>query len=131
MHLVPSAIALEKNVSFAEAQKQWLDREEKLGRGLELVYATKNQSVLLEPSLQELKKNPIGLIKSFGVTTATFFTHDGYFDILRVLGYQKNLDAKISAITMFFNAPMELVKDIWQILTGPGVVIIIGRIAWI
>lgn len=131
MHLVPSAIALERNVSFAEAQKQWLDREEKLGRGLELVYATKNQSVLLEPSWQELKKNPIGLIKSFGITTATFFTHDGYLDILRALGYQKNFDAKISAVALLFNAPLELIKDIRQLITGPGMVIIIGRITWI
>lgn len=131
MHLVPSAIALEKNVSFAEAQKQWLDQEEKLGRGLKLVYSTKDQSILLGRSLRELKKNPIGLIKSFGITTVTFFTHDGYFDILRVLGYQKNFDAKISSIAMLFNAPMKLVKDIRHLITGPGIVIIIGRITWI
>ena len=115
-YLVPSAIALERNIPFAEAKAQFFAQE-----GIQNidVINLQNAAYFQKRAMEVRKKHPTGLFKSALIGLFAFFTHDGYLDILQSFGY---LRAPPS--------PSEILKTIPSLLSGPVLIVIAGRIIW-
>lgn len=74
-YLVPSTIALEQHIPFEQAKSAFFEKTgakdiDEINLG--------NQSWYKARAIEELKKHPVGLVKSLGVTVYAFFFNDGY-----------------------------------------------------
>ena len=128
-YLVPSALALEKNIGFLEAMKQFYDGEGKIESVEEITLA--NAPFYKERATKILKKHPVGLIKSIGVTFLTFFTHDGYMDVLYRLGMPPSVRLERPAFTLLLESPQKAWNFVRPLLASPALFAILGRIAWV
>ncbi|QQG46200.1 MAG: glycosyltransferase family 39 protein [Candidatus Niyogibacteria bacterium] len=132
MYLVPSAVSLEQNIGLEDARKQFLEEEKKqTSLGIERVYAPENQSFFQKRAVNELKKHPRGLAKSLITTSYAFFSNDGYLTVLQHMGSLRDFRLESSSLTMFFNSPVKLLKKTAELISGPGTLIISGRVIWI
>ena len=115
-YLVPSAIALEENVTFEKAKAQFFAQE-----GIQNidVINLENAAYFQKRAIEVLKKHPLGLFKSALVGLFAFFTHDGYLDILQSFGYLRSPPS-----------PSEIMQTIPSLPSGPVLVVIAGRVAW-
>lgn len=125
-YLVPSTIALEENISFAEAQEKFYAEQqvkdvEEINLG--------NAAPYKERALEELARHPIGLMKSVGVTIFTFFTHDGYADILSY--FDVDVSYAHPPLKTLLTNPMEFVSFLWKLAHGSELLVIVGRIFWV
>lgn len=127
--LIPSAIALEERIGFREAQQKFNDG---IGAIKDIEDITlENAPYYKKRTVELLKEHPVGLIKSIGVTTFTFFTHDGYLDVLARLHLDPTLRLERPAFTLLFESPKEALSLIASLAKSPALLIILGRIFWI
>lgn len=127
-YLVPSVIALEKNIGFAEAQREFYEGEGAIKDVEDITLANAKEYKRRLPEL--LLAHPVGLMKSVGVTVFTFFTHDGYLDVLTRLHLDPALRLERPAFTLLFESPKEAVSLIVSLAKSPALLIILGRIFW-
>lgn len=125
-YLVPSTIALENNITFEQAQREFYAKEhvesvEDINLG--------NADKFKKHAHEELARHPVGLLKSIGVTIFAFFTHDGYADILSFFGVKVSY-AHPPLSTLFTN-PVEFSSFLWKLAHGPELLVITGRIFWV
>ena len=126
--LVPSAIALEKKIGFSTAQQEF-------NRGVGGI--TDVEDITLENASEYKRRlpglllaHPSGLLKSIGVTTLTFFTHDGYLDVLARLHLDPSLRLKRPAFMLLFESPKEALALAVSLARSPMLIVIFGRIFW-
>lgn len=128
LYLVPSAIALESRIGFEDARNAFFSAE-----GIADTDAVHlgNDSFFKTRALNVLKDYPLGLIKSIGVSLATFFTHDGYFTVIQRLGYLQEMVWRVPALSLALSHPLEAVRTLQGVLFGPGVLVVVGRVMWL
>lgn len=127
-YLVPSVIALEKNTGFAEAQREFYKGEGNINDVEDITLANSGEYKKRLPEL--LLAHPVGLIKSIGVTVLTFFTHDGYLDVLARLHLDPALRLERPAFTLLMESPKEAVSLTASFVASPMLLVIVGRIFW-
>ncbi|HCB35627.1 MAG: hypothetical protein A2W52_01700 [Candidatus Taylorbacteria bacterium RIFCSPHIGHO2_02_49_25] len=126
--LVPSAIALEEGIGFSKAQEEFnrgvggIKNIEDITLANAKIYKKRFPSLLLA--------HPVGLLKSVGVTVFTFFTHDGYLDVLGRLHIDPKLRLERPAFTLLFESPKKAVSLVVSLSKSPALLIILGRILW-
>lgn len=128
-YLIPSVIALEKNIGFMEAIKEFYEGEGNIDGIEEITLA--NASYYKERTGEILKTHPVGLLKSVGVTFFTFFTHDGYLDVLRRLEIAPSIRFSRPAFMMMVTSPRETFSRLRPLLTGPLLLVLLGKILWV
>ena len=125
--LVPSTIALEQNIPFDEAAKQFLG-----SLGTESIEEVNlgNTSEFRQRAFAKLWQHPKGLTELFGVTMYGFFTHDGYAGLLN-----NRFDAGIPyahpPVFELLTHPREAVSFFGNLMQGPGAIVVLGRLFWI
>ncbi len=125
--LVPSTIALEQNIPFDEAAKQFLG-----SLGTESIEEVNlgNTSEFRQRAFAKLWQHPKGLAELFGVTMYGFFTHDGYAGLLN-----NRFDAGIPyahpPVFELLTHPREAVSFFGNLMQGPGAIVVLGRLFWI
>ncbi len=124
--LVPSTIALEKGISYEEAATQFLDQE-RLGSIEEINLG--NAHEYKPRALAELKKHPVGLVKSIFVTGITFLTHDGYASMLSNRGY--SISFAHPPLSELIRHPGDALRFFADLMRGPEALVVLGRIFWI
>ncbi len=128
-YLIPSTIALEQHIGFEEAKREFYAGEGNIESVEDITLANaKEYQKRIAPILQ---KHPIGLMKSVTVTAFTFFTHDGYLDVLRRFGIAPSIRLERPAFTMILESPTKALAFITPLLKSPALFVILGRIAWI
>lgn len=127
--LVPSTIALEDRVGFSKAQQEFNEGIGGIKDVEDITLANANEYKKRLPGL--LLAHPVGLMKSIGVTVLTFFTHDGYLDVLARLHLDPKLRLERPAFTLLFESPKEAVLLIASLATSPMLLVIVGRIFWV
>lgn len=125
-YFVPSILAFENNVSYNEAKTKFF-AEENIP-GLEVVNLT-TADHFTQRSLEIIKNHPITAVELAGLTTVAFFTHDGYLDVIQDLGYLKTGLPKIPVFKIIQSPKLSL-KIISDVIKGPGIIIVAGRIFW-
>jgi 4-amino-4-deoxy-L-arabinose transferase-like glycosyltransferase len=127
--LVPSAIALEEGIGFSKAQQEF---NQGIG-GIKDV-----EDITLENAREYKKRlpglllaHPLGLLKSVGVTVLTFFTHDGYLDVLGRLRLDPSVRLERPIATLLFESPKEVFSLAASLSKSPALLIILGRILWV
>jgi len=128
-YLIPSALALEKNIGFMDALTQFYEGEGNIKSVGDITLS--NAPFYRERAAEILRKHPVGLIKSIGVTFLTFFTHDGYFDILRRLDIAPSIQLERPAFTLLLESPQRAGDFVHPLLASPALFVILGRILWI
>ncbi len=128
-YLIPSVIALEKNIGFMEAVKEFYEGEGNINGIEEITLA--NASYYKARTGDILQKHPVGLLKSVGVTFFTFFTHDGCLDVLRRLEIAPSVRFSRPAFMMMVTSPRETFGRLRPLLTGPLLFVLLGKILWI
>ena len=122
-YLVPSAIALEKHISFEQATAQFYKQEgatsiEEINLG--------NAAQYQHRALLELRKHPLGFLESFLIANFSFFTHDGYRTFTESYRWLSFGAVGVTAASVI-RAPTLLIQ-----LLSPGVILIIaGRLLWL
>ncbi|MDO8619902.1 MAG: glycosyltransferase family 39 protein [bacterium] len=128
-YLLPSAIAFEKHQGFEEAKREFYAGEGQLAN-FEDINLT-NAPYYKQRAVELLKLHPVGALKSSGVTLLTFFTHDGYLDILYRVGAEPTLRLERPAFSLFFSSPLETLARLRPLLLSPLLFVILGRLLWI
>src|SRR3989338_1077902 len=127
-YLIPSTIALEEGIGFSKAQEEFnrgvggIKNIEDITLANAKIYKKRFPSLLLA--------HPVGLLKSVGVTVFTFFTHDGYLDVLGRLHIDPKLRLERPAFTLLFESPKKAVSLVVSLSKSPALLIILGRILW-
>ncbi len=122
-YLVPSAIALEKHISFEQATAEFYKQEgatsiEEINLG--------NAAYYQHRALLELRRHPLGFLESFLIANFSFFTHDGYRTFTESYPWLSFGAVGVTAANVI-HSPTLLVQ-----LLSPGVVLIIaGRFLWL
>ncbi len=127
-YLVPSTIALERHIGFLEAQQEFNAREG-LRNGVGDIDLA-NASEYKKRIMPLLLAHPIGLVKSVAVTALTFFTHDGYMDVVYRLGVTPIIPLEHPAFTMLWESPAKAFAFITPFLKSPVLFVIVGRVLW-
>lgn len=128
-YLIPSVLALEKNIGFEEAKQQFYDGEGGIGSIGDINLA--NAPFYKKRTAEILKEHPVGLLKSVGVTFLTFFTHDGYRDILRRFGLEPSIQLERPAFILLLESPQKARDFVRPLLASPALFVILGRIVWV
>lgn len=109
-YFAPSVLSLANNTSFDNARAALFAEDE----------LSDYSAVTLEDAgrftaraKDTIKTHPKETAKLVGITTFAFFTHDGYLDVLQDLGLMKTFSRNIRAL-----------------ITGPGILILAGRMFW-
>lgn len=126
--LVPSAIALENKEGFSKAQDEFNHGIGNIKDVEDITLANAKEYKKRLPGL--LLAHPVGLMLSVGVTMLTFFTHDGYLDVLARLHLDPTLRLERPAFTLLFESPKEALSLIASLAKSPALLIIVGRIFW-
>ncbi|MBI2075593.1 MAG: hypothetical protein HYT82_02915, partial [Candidatus Harrisonbacteria bacterium] len=109
-YFAPSILSLERHIGFTEAQRQLFAEDGVPDYG---AVTLKDAETFTTRAKNIIVTHPRETAKLIGITTFAFFTHDGYLDILQDLGYMKNFSRNIRAL-----------------VTGPGILIVAGRMLW-
>ena len=128
-YLIPSAIALEKNVGFEQAKREFYAGEGNIKSVEDITLA--NAREFKGRIVPILLKHPVGVLKSVSVTFLTFFTHDGYMDILQRFGVTASIRLERPAFILLLESPAKAIALINPLLASPTLFVILGRIAWI
>ncbi len=128
-YLIPSLLALEKDISFMDALKQFYEGEGDIESVEDITLA--NASFYKKRATEILKEHPVGLTKSIGITFLTFFTHDGYLDVLRRLGLSPSLQLDRPAFFLLLESPQKAWKFVRPLIASPAILVILGRIVWV
>lgn len=127
-YLVPSVIALEERRSFDQAQKDLYAREGGIESVEEITFA--NAAHYKERTKQLLLEHPLGLIEMSTVTFLTFFTHDGYLDVLGRLDLSPEFSLGGSALKLLFS-PMQATRTAFSLIQTPAALIVLGKLLWL
>jgi 4-amino-4-deoxy-L-arabinose transferase-like glycosyltransferase len=103
--LVPSAIALEKKQGFSKTQDEFNRGIGNIKDVEDITLANMGEYKKRLPGL--LLAHPVGFMKSVGVTALTFFTHDGYLDVLARLHLDPKVRLERPAFITFMERPKE------------------------
>ena len=120
-NFVPSIIALDDGISFAEGRKKFwallgTDSVE------EILPGTMNRYD--EVMIAEIPKHPVGIVKSLWMTFYTFFTHDGLRSVLAHHGLFPDERAKELTKAKIFQNPM-------LVFSSPALIAIaVARALW-
>lgn len=126
--LVPSTIALENKEGFSKAQDEFNRGIGNIKDVEDITLANAKEYKKRLPGL--LLAHPVGLIKSIGVTALTFFTHDGYLDVLARLHLDRTIRLERPAFTLLLESPKEALSLVASLAKSPALLIIVGRIFW-
>ena len=126
-HLVPSAIALDNHIGLSEMESKFLSDQKFTYDDI----VPKNTRKFQTSAFEILKKHPYGLMQSLLITAVTFFTHDGYLEILNRLGFLTDLRIERPSIVALFESPQQTTALIQTLVRGPAAIIIVGRLIWI
>lgn len=125
--LAPSVIAVEKEVSFEESRKQFIDdRNIDLS---ELTFATASE--FNREAFGVLKKYPLSFTKVVAINMFTFFTHDRMLSVLQYAGFTPKETLSRPAIMLLLDSPKNFLKTIAVHASSPFVLVLIMRIFWI
>lgn len=111
-YFIPSVIALEEHRSFDDT-RQHPDTENENG------------------TIAFFAAHPVGVLQSIGMTAFSFFTHDGYADILGRLGYASTPRLERPLFLQFVDSPRKTVAAVSPLLASPAFFVIVGRIFWV
>ncbi len=109
-YFAPSVLALERHITFTTAQQQLFAEDKVMDYS---AVTLKDARAFTTRAKNIIATHPKETAKLVSITTFAFFTHDGYLDVLQDLGLMKNFSRNIRAL-----------------ITGPGILIIAGRIFW-
>lgn len=127
-YLIPSVLALEKGIGFQKAQREFYEGEGGIKDVEEITLA--NATFYKKRATEILKEHPVSLIKSIGVTFLTFFTHDGYLDVLYRLGLEPSIRLEKPSFILFMESPKKVWDFVQPLLASPTLFVILGRVAW-
>lgn len=127
-HFTPSVIALEQNIGFEDARQKFFAEEQSHGAGKEVTPA--NASYYKNRAMTLLAPHPVGILKSIGMTAFTFFTHDGYWDVVQRVGYASDLRFERPFFIQLLQSPSHMLALLRPLLSGPVLLVIAGRLVW-
>ena len=127
VYFTPSVLSLDKGTEY---KNELADLKARDGID-EMNINLSNEDYFISRSLSEIKKHPVGIIKSLGVTAFTFFTHDGTLTVFKHLGVNVSGRLPKPAFMMLFSSPIEFFKTIGSILTVPAALIIFAKLVWV
>ncbi len=128
-YLIPSIIALEENTGFEAAKRKFYAGEGDLENFENITLI--NASYYQKRTLEFLSSHPSGLLQSTLVTIVTFFTHDGYFDVLRRLVIAPSIQLERPVFIMLLESPEKTIAFITPLLKSPALFVILGRMLWV
>ncbi len=128
VYLVPSVRSLDKGTDFATELKQWIAEEHNLDTNT-ITLATSR--MFRDRAVAELKKYPVGLMKSAGITLVTFFTHDGMATVLQHAGIEPAVAIKGPVFLVALKDPAAFVRLLHAVVVSPAILILTARVAWI
>lgn len=125
-YLIPSAIALERGLTYEAAVTEFFARERVTSIGeINLANAPEYRT----RALNELKKHPRGFLMSAGVTIVAFFTNDGYASILARRGIPISF-AHPSIVTLL-RQPTDAIRFLADSMKKPEGLVLMGRFLWV
>ncbi len=128
-YLIPSVLAAEKHIGFEQAKREFYIGEGNI-TSVEDITLT-NAEEYKKRIFPIIREHPMGILKSVITTFLTFFSHDGYMDVLQQLKISPSLQMDRPALTLFLESPVKTLNFIVPLLTSPILFVIFGRIAWI
>ena len=128
-YLIPSTIALEQHIGFQKAQDTFYAGEGGVRDVGDITLANaRDYQKRIAPLLLE---HPVGLITSVGVTAFTFFTHDGYIDVLYRWGVPHLPRMERPAFTLLLESPTKAFAFLIPFIKSPILFVLLGRMLWI
>ncbi|MFC1802295.1 hypothetical protein ACFLY7_02540, partial [Patescibacteria group bacterium] len=127
MYFTPSVISLDKGTSFRNELANL-----KVYDGIdEREINLSNMGYFVSRSIEEIKNYPLGIIKSFGISEFTFFTHDGTLTALKHLGIYIKERPTVPVFIMFATAPIETIIFLFSIISLPVMLVVIMKLFWL
>ncbi len=127
IYLVPSVLSIENKTSFAIELRN-IEKKEGFDQN-NITLATSDYYV--KQAVDVLKEHPVALLKSIGITSVTFFTHDGMLTVLQYSGYTPQNYLSRPALLMLFDDFSGLVIAIKGVISSPMVLVLLVRVFWI
>ncbi len=125
--LWPSVLAIQNGTSFGVEFAKLIATGVK-GPNIATVKESAEYTRIAVPLLLH---NPVPLAIVSGNTVIGFFTHDGFYDVLRHLKIRPDYNLGGPALFMALKDPGTFIKNIIYFVQTPFVLILIGRIFWI
>lgn len=124
--LTSSAIALQTGISYEQARTELFARE-----GVKMIdnIHLGTAAHFKERAIEEMEKYPIGFAKAIGIALITFFTHDGYANILDRYGIP--ISYQHPGLTTLVTNPALAFSFLVETMQKPEALVILGRIFWI
>jgi len=82
-------------------------------------------------AVAELKKHPVAIVKSVGVTLLTFFTHDGMLVVLRHAGIHLSVMGNQPSFLLAMQNPVRAFHVLKDMLLSPAIVVLGARMVWV
>jgi 4-amino-4-deoxy-L-arabinose transferase-like glycosyltransferase len=119
--LLPSVIALDRGISFNEAQAPLLQKHPN-----EFTYA--NSVGMNAYTLSQLAQYPKGDLKMAALSAFTFFTHDDVLTVLQNVGVVPNSYLKAPAVMLLMHSPLAFAKTIGSYIQSSFIFVLIARL---
>ncbi len=127
-YFIPSVIAIEQHTEFSKTQHQFFRGDGNITDPDDITL--ENASYYNKRAIKLLASHPIGIFKSIGMTMFTFFTHDGYWDILRRFNYVEDFRIDRPLFMLFLESPREAIAVVRPLLASPALFVMLGRLVW-
>lgn len=129
----PSIVALEKNITYMEAQRGLYKSITPDGSQPDIdITKEKEYNKIL---WQTIKNHPKGFLLSMLGGVFQFWTHDNYITVAQFLGYLTDYETlKLSTpplFTMITHPKLSYLPDIASYLASPAIIIVLSRLLWI
>ncbi len=127
VYLVPTALSIDNGTNFAVELDNFVYK-----KGIDVNSINlSNSDYYSSQALTVLQDHKLALVKSFGTTMVTFFTHDGMLSVLAHTGVTFPNNLSQPALSLLLNDPGKLVDIIAGYIASPAVLILVIRLVWI
>lgn len=126
--LAPSILTYKNKQSFDQAQKEFFASS---GLVNPPDYNLENSAWLVKQASKIIFAHPLYLAESALVSVYTFFTHDGAYSLISLLGLKTDFSRFKHGLGFFNQSGAEIFGSIIKMLPTPMIMILIARIFWV